>query len=704
MPANTIRFTRAATVTNISELAVERPMPRFVRNRDLVLNERFRQSLPDFGTPGEVPVDPGEAQGSEQGGGFFSDDIPHLENRDGNIFGFNGEQNGVWYLPGFELLEGVDPAFAFAASQTNEVDVTTGDPFNKCQFSLSLKKTMPADVLAWQAANPTGISREIPFLDMEGAISVQIRDQGELRVTDFRATVTQESPGMFVLRAEGILGVNVIALFQNLRAAGSAKCAFLMHYLAWRQEERPPPPPGSFSTMDLRFERAPIQHTVPIDIGRKYEGGDYQLKYTIASGGVRRIIVGVDDLRDFNVHQSEFSELKVLGDVSLRYPSISKIYFGVVSRTIVVVPARYVILREAGLCAASCNALLDSSPGLSAGCKFQFSFTLMPDVSSIDMLQLINEIASRPEPELKNASVHLPRQFDLGGDLVLATSFLTSSRFLNSATSGNCISLFAEVKEQAGGTPAIANTNMFLSQLRTAKEPFLVGTVKVLLDDVFHTDVISGVCLSFTNTQADGPAGLELHHDNQTGKLTLKNASAADLRVTRVALVKQQSLSIASVNKVLPVSGEVAIDLTGQLEGASLYVDCELIVDKTLSKAELSRYMQFQVVDVQNTQCLISVNAAGVGFASRGIARIDFEIALKESPDTFIASLIVTDTRKTDSSKIIVPIQQALIELEAMVKATVSFTDQTRPPAVIVLENNFGTHPIFNVGDDNVLT
>src|SRR5262249_22386238 len=114
----------------------------------------------------------------------------------------------------------------------------------------------------------------------------------------------------------------------------------------------------------------------------------------------------VHDLKDFSLTQSEFTELKALGDISQRYATLSRLYIGVLSRTIVVVPRRYAIVRGRFGCAALCMALVDSSAADGSKCKFEFDFTIAGDVSRIEFLKLTQEISSRED--LKDYKLKLP--------------------------------------------------------------------------------------------------------------------------------------------------------------------------------------------------------------------------------------------------------------------------------------------------------
>jgi hypothetical protein len=416
------------------------------------------------------------------------------------------------------------------------------------------------------------------------------------------------------------------------------------------------------------------------------------------------VIVNANDLRGFDVHQTEFVELRALGDISTRFPSIGKLYLGVVSRLVTVIPARYVILRESGVCDARCTALVDSSPGLTAGCKFQFEFTLAADVSSIDLLLLLNELNAHPDEALHGLTLQLPRSFDLA-PAVLATSFLSSFHYIGEGIDSHTVRLSGEIKEQAGGTPAIANANLFIAQLRSAHEPFLTGAIAIRLDDVFPTAIPVPVVLNFSQTQANGPAGVSLRADQATnGTIAVENNSSFDLMVSRIALFNPSGVRVAPVGQVIHASQslpiDVAVPLVPDTPGFSLLSDCELAVDASASKDNLFKLLQFQTVDVQNTQCLISVNATAVRFAAHNIDQIDISVALSATPEISVAAMSLRKERLFDSSRVVLPFAQALVEVNAILAFDVTFADAAAPHLRFTLPNDFGRHPIFQLADD----
>ena len=122
-------------------------------------------------------------------------------------------------------------------------------------------------------------------------------------------------------------------------------------------------------------------------------------------------------LHNFNVKESEFTELKLLRKVDQKYPSIRRMYLGIMSSIIIVIPHRYMFLLQIKSCAAFCNALIDSSTAENSGCKFQFLFTLVPDVNAIDLMQLEQDI--NEHDEIKGCTLRIP-------GLIKSSSMLTA--------------------------------------------------------------------------------------------------------------------------------------------------------------------------------------------------------------------------------------------------------------------------------------
>lgn len=639
--------------------------------------------------------------------------VPNLSALHGNLFSIGGDPLESWYLPQFTMADDPDSSFSFAASQTVEVDEHTGRPFNTCRFSMTLRKVIPDDAAAFSASFgtlprpvPGPALLEVPLNNLEAAILVQTVNAGVVQWTPFKAQLTALADNHFLLTADAILGVGVIALYQNLTLGATARCSVSASYRAYTLDI---PPGVPLRLKDMfpfyrAFDAVPFNNT--LEIGAKYQGDAYRLAYTIATTGAPRVIINADDLDGFNVRQSEYVELKVLGDLAARYPSIAKAYLGVISKTLMVIPARYVLLRDTAGCRGRCTALVDSSPGLAAGCKFQLAFTLAPDVSGIDLLLLMDELKARVETQLHNLTLKLPSQFSLDADATLASVFQSDVQYTEDGSDAHNVALSVAIREQAGGTPAVANANLFLAQLRSLRAPFLTGSIAIKLDDVFPFPIKAPVVLTFTNTQTDGGAGLALSLDAEKQQAVLHNATPYPFNVARIALLSPHGTTVTDVGKIVPAAADLALALPAALQAGAddvtLLADCEYAFDAGLSKADLFKLLPLEAVDVQDTQYLFSVNASAVDFAGRGIAQVDAVIALRAAPAQPVATLHLTADRKVDSARVVLPFNQALIELLAVIVVDVRFADAARAPQQVSLDNDFGQHPLFQITDQDL--
>ena len=187
--------------------------------------------------------------------------------------------------------------------------------------------------------------------------------------------------------------------------------------------------------------------------------------------------------------------------------------------------------------------------------------------------------------------------------------------------------------------------------------------------------------------------------------MTLISASAFDLFVAQVALLGPQNIIVVNVGQVVHAGQSFSLALPADHASLHAQVDCDLAVgDDALSIPDFFRLLQFNVVDVQETQYLLSVNASAVKFQSRGIDRIEVSIGLQNMPTASIPSLLLLKERTQDSTHVVVPIVQAVTKLEGTLAFGVHFADATRQPALFTLENDFVQHPIFVLIDAEIVS
>ena len=110
---------------------------------------------------------------------------------------------------------------------------------------------------------------------------------------------------------------------------------------------------------------------------------------------IARPIGNVSDLTTFTSTGTEYVQLSSLGDVPARYPSLTSVYLGRVSGTVVAVPAAYGIVHTSSGCEMSISAVVDTDSV--SGSQFQVSLTLGPIIDPCDLAQLSADVQGIPE-------------------------------------------------------------------------------------------------------------------------------------------------------------------------------------------------------------------------------------------------------------------------------------------------------------------
>jgi hypothetical protein len=656
-------------------------------------------------------------------------DLPLLGSQNGHLLRNWPNAAVTWFLPAFGLGDDPDPLFGFAAAQSG-VD-SAGNPFNKARLTLSLKKTVPPDVASLKAAQPSATLREVPLRFGAATLAIAYKDQatGADRQANLTGTFGALADGSLSLDFENILGVNVVLLFENLRNAGSAVLTLTGAFDVWQQQRiwfmrvnvptaaaapraaGPPvrpmmmmrpvgPPSGEVQPLPPRPQPPPppppmktetsVAFTVPL--GAKYAADAYLLKYTINASGAPRPILSVDDLRDYNIHQSEYMELHALGDVTQRYPSISRLYLGVLSRTIVIAPVRYAIMRGSDSCAASCQVLLDSS-SQSKTAKFQFEFLLVPDLNPIELAQLAQEVVGHSD--LKDCTITTPTSLkDSGSNL--ATVFKSTADFA-AGSAPHSFALSVEITDAGLDSPAIANANLLIRQLCAMRPPYLSGTLDLRLDDSFPDPVRVPLVLAFNDTVGDD--GLKLAIDESKSAIELTSNSKFDLRIRRYALCVGNSITVIELDQILKSDQTVTLPLPVNHTGLSVLVDREPIFDGGETMESLSRYLDIRVQDVQNVECNIGINAGAVDFTRRGITQLDAQVSFAGLPQLAPISVTLTPKARIGNATVPIPIQAAIGSLGGTILTTVSYAAAGKPQDRLTIQNDFAEFPLYVLAD-----
>jgi hypothetical protein len=663
--------------------------------------------------------------------------LPVVSTQTRNLFLDTNNANLHWYLPDVTLADGVDPSFAFAASQSGQD--SSGNPFNTAQLTFRVQKCQPADVAQFAQSNSGATLREIPLLNLSVALTSVYTDGGQERQRTFTATLQDAGGEAFQLTFGPILGASVVGLYQDLTSFGKAFIIVSSFYqaslngnidysdfppdrgpgdLAMSSQASPPNRfaatvhPATVSPVRSRRAFAPILvqreanvirpeggHLVQtkrgwerhLPLGLKYKQDGYQLKYTVSTVTVPpRVIRDANDLKDFSLRQSEFTELKALGDISQKYPSLSRAYLGVLSRTIVVIPRRYSVVRSQVGCAAQCMALVDSAASSDSKCQFEFDFTIAPEVSRIEFLRLAQEISNRAE--LKDCTLKFPDFQHHNPPSTLQTTFKSNVEF-NAGTEAHTFAITVAIHDDGTQAPAVANANLFIMRLCDNTGAELVGSMSLKLDDGYPDEVLSTIVLNFSHTA--GTDELAVQIDEASAKIKLTNQSPLDLQLSRYALIEGSALTEVPGTVSLPANGSLSVPLPTEHAGLLFAADSQLVVPKPMTKSDVAKFLHFQTADVQETQYVVAVNGSGVDF--KKVDSLLASITFSTLPNVAPRTLKLNQNVHADSTHIVIPLQNAVFSLPGTVKLTVHFVDRSMSDRTFTVDHDFTSEPVLIV-------
>lgn len=671
--------------------------------------------------------------------------LPLASTRNGNLFTDRNDPNLHWYLPQFALAADVDSTFVFAASQTSQQ--SDGTPFNTVNLAFSLTKSMPSDASQFAQANPAATLREIPLQSLAAVLSSPYTDpQGNQAVRSFTASaVNAQNDGSYLVEFQGsILGDAVVAVYQDLRLFGKSTLKLTASFSTWSSPGAPAPPSGLRVTA-LSFENVsavspmmrstvmeapestpaaapgairifppilprpvplppapppppptqlvvasqPFEQDLPV--GLKYNADGYQLQYTVTTlSSPSRVILSVADLNGFNAPQSQYVELKELGNINAKYPSISQAYIGVLSRNIVLIPQRYSILRSKSGCSASCLARVDSSPSSTSQCAFEFSFALGPEINRVELAQFQNDVAA--VTDLHGYSITFPTLLKDTPESTLQTSFASTASF-SAGSDPHTFALTVTVQDNGPATPAVANANLFILRLTAQTGTDLIGSLSLKLDDGFTDPVLSTVDLNFAHTTGTDELTSDL--DPTVPAFNLSNLSPLDLNLQEYALVQGSNVTMSSSGFILPGRTGKALPAPANNTGMSLVAAAQLALPTPLTMASVPNYLNFQTVDVQQTRYMIAIDATGVDWniVTSVAVTVTFPTLTSIAPMSFTLGRVL----QSNSQSVLVPLVNALSTLPGSLDVVANFTDTTKPTVEFTLTNDFVSQPVMTL-------
>lgn len=680
--------------------------------------------------------------------------LPLASTRNGNLFTDRNNPYLHWYLPQFALAADVDLSFIFAASQTSQQSDGTPFNAVNLAFSLAksmpsdasqFAQANPSAILKEIPLENLAASLASPYTDAQGNQAVR---------SFAASAVTVQSDGSYLIQFQGsILGDAVVALYQDLRLFGKSSLKLTASFSTWAPPGAPAPPLGlkvtalSFqntAVMSSALRNAAIEAPQPaaapaaatplveraqpeilfrplpppphpydppvldpppppqlvvasqpfeldLPIGLKYNADGYQLQYTITTlSSPSRIILSVADLNGFNAPQSQYVELKELGNINAKYPSISRAYIGVLSKIIVLIPQRYSILRSKSGCSASCLARVDSSPSSTSQCAFEFSFVLGPEINRVELAQFQNDVAA--VTDLHGYSVTFPTLLKDTPASTLQTSFASTASF-SAGSDPHTFALTVTVQDNGPATPAVADANLFILRLTAQTGTDLIGSLSLKLDDGFTDPVLSTVDLNFAHTT--GSDELACDFDPTVPAFNLSNLSPLDLNLQEYALVQGSTVTLSSNGFVLPGRTGKALPAPANSTGMSLIAAAQLALPTPMTMASVPNYLNFQTVDVQQTRYMIAIDATGVDWKS--VTSVAVSVTFPTLTSIAPMSFTLGPVLQSSSQSVLVPLVNALSTLPGSLDITVNFTDTSKPAVEFTLTNDFVSQPVMTL-------
>jgi hypothetical protein len=660
--------------------------------------------------------------------------LPLVSSRNGNLFQDRNDLNLHWYLPDFNLADDIDPGFTFVASQIDSPG-PGGAPSYTARLTLRMHKSQPDDVVNFAKENTTAKLQEIPLAEISAIlVSAYTDNKGQPQQSTVSGTLQDLGNGDQLLTFYPILADMVPELYENLTLFGKAVINLSASYQAWsktgalfllarRQELGPMNAPATMNMrmLSTRMQTATVapRASQPVSfirmempsainqrsgdtlvqasqawskqlpMGIKYKRDGYQLKYTLSTATVsNHVILDADDLKDFTQSQSEFTELKVI-NVS-QYPSLKNLYMGVLSRTIVMIPRRYSVVRSRTGCQALCVAVVDSSPGSGSGCKFEFDFTIAPEVSRIEIYKLQQEIKSIDS--LKDYTLKLPDFLRDTPPSTLDTQFKSNAQIKEGPFAQTFV-VTVSIQDDGVENPAVANANAFIMRLSSSTGADLTGSLSIKLDKDYPEPVPSPIDLNFGYT-AGSDHEIDVQIIEESSEIKLTNQLPLDLQISSYALIQGSTIAEVPGVLALPANGWLTIPLPNDHADLTLAIDAQLLIPEPMSKSDIMKFLDIRTADVQQTQYVVAVNGSGIDFNK--VDSVEATITFSNLPNMApTRALKLNKDLHADSIHIVIPLASAVFSLPGTVNLAVHFGDPGLSDLEFTLENDFAAEPVL---------
>jgi hypothetical protein len=581
----------------------------------------------------------------------------------------------LWCLPGLMPAPDPDPSFTFDVRQEGADD--TGHPFNTATLTFAVRRTMDPDTKAVLEGFPGARVQEVsPIIMTKATLALDYAGpDGRFHELEVPGSATETADGWQL--TFNLVGDQVILAFTQLTITGNV----------W-----PIVRTDCYHRHEFALSYHPPQttrhwgYTCPgVQLGAKFAASAYRSRYTVTRNGVTRAIVNTQDLERFDAVQSEYQELTALGDVASRYPSLRAIYIGLVSGTVVAVPAAYGIRRTPLRCEASCDALVDSGSALSTGCRFHLTFNVTPVVDPGDLVRLSTDLQTAPTLPRGDWKIVLPSDLDRRTAPTFASPFVNAATFAV-GTEPHTFHLAADIIDDTA--PAVVKVNAFLKELSAAGPPPLIGQLAIRLDDAHTTPVMTSLILDLHTTGGDQELVIDT---TQPQHVSVHNLAPYDLRLTNYTSHTPHGFLTTPLDQILTGGATTTINVP---DGEQvLAVHRGLSLPDPMPPALLPHYVAFRTTDVQRIHHLLGVNATAVlgASANRSVTALSVTITLHDAPEVLVPTFALDPTRPVDRATVDIPVQSALTGLDAAVTIGVTLGGGARPRHISLTHDFFSS-------------
>ena len=211
------------------------------------------------------------------------------------------------------------------------------------------------------------------------------------------------------------------------------------------------------------------------------------------------------------------------------------------------------------------------------------------------------------------------------------------------------------------------------------------------LDDGYSDAVLSPIALNFSHTA--GSDELDVQIDEASAQIKLTNRSPLDLQLSRYALVEGSDISVIPCTLSLPANGFSSLPLPANHAGLLFGADSQLVIPKPLTKSDTARFLNFQTADVQETQYIVAIDGSGVDFNK--VDSLLASITFSTLPNVAPRPLRLSQFIHSDSSRIVIPLENAVYTLPGTVNLTVHFVDQGISDLNFTVDNDFTSEPVL---------